>query len=63
MAKLWPSRNSTVVRASRRVSAGIVVPAMVTSTQGVTLKVLDSIKEAVKDAKDSQRENRNKGKN
>ena len=43
--------------------APAVVPAVVTSTQGVTLKVLDSIKEAVKDAKDSQRENRNKGKN
>jgi hypothetical protein len=40
-----------------------VVPAMLTSSQGVTLKVLDSIKEALKDAKDTQRDNRNKGKN
>jgi hypothetical protein len=40
-----------------------VVPAMLTSSQGVTQKVLDSIKEALKDAKDAQRENRNKGRN
>jgi hypothetical protein len=41
-------------------AAPTVVPAMLTSSQGVTLKVLDSVKEALKDA---QRENRNKGKN
>jgi hypothetical protein len=40
-----------------------VVPATLTSSQGVTLKVLDSIKDAVKDARDTQRDNRNKGKN
>ncbi len=40
-----------------------VVPAMLTSSQGVTLKVLDSIKDAVKDAKDTQRDKPNKGKN
>ena len=41
-------------------TAPTVVPAIFTSSQGVTLKVLDSVKEALKDA---QRENRNKGKN
>ena len=38
-----------------------VIPAMFTSSQAVTQKVLDSVKEALKDAKDTQ--NRNKGKN
>jgi len=40
-----------------------VVPAVLTSSQGVTLKVLDSIKDAVKDAKDTGRDKPNKGKN
>ena len=31
MAKLWPSRNSTVVRALRRTEPGMIVPAMVTA--------------------------------
>jgi hypothetical protein len=42
---------------------GTVAPAMLTSSQGVTLKVLDSIKDAVKDAKDTQRDKPNKVKN
>ena len=42
---------------------GTVAPAMLTSSQGVTLKVLDSIKDAVKDAKDTPRDKPNKVKN
>jgi len=44
-------------------TAPTVVPAMLTSSQGVTLKVIDNIKEALKDAKDTQRDNRNRGRN
>jgi hypothetical protein len=47
MAKLWPSRNSTVVRARRVVRAGIVVPEIVTAlakssalTSGTSFKLM-----------------------
>ena len=37
IAKLWPSRNSIVVRASRLVSDGITKPEIVTALREVEL--------------------------